>query len=427
MYRRSFLKYSTALAGVSLIGNSNSWAGANDRVRVAVLGMGGRGGDLMKSASSLAGVEVVALADPDERRVAKNAEELEKATGRAPQRFQDLRKIMDDSTIDAVSIATCNHWHALATIWACQAGKHVYVEKPVSHNIFEGRQMVKAARKYNRVVQGGPQRRSSGLFRKAVQLLREGAIGDIYMSRALVFGARDSIGFAQPKPVPEWLDYEMWLGPAPEQPYHENLIHYNWHWFWDFGNGDLGNNGSHILDVIRWGIQKGLPVKIHSTGGRYGYKDQGQTPNTQIVTYEFDDGTILSCEVRGLYTNPEAHGIRWGGMFYGSKGYLAISDEKYELFLGRNAKPEPDQGVLESEDHYQNFIDAVRAGDPGKLNGEIEQIYLSCAFCLLGNISYRLGREIHFDPATETFPGDEEANRMLTREYRKPFVVPNEV
>ncbi len=428
MIRREFIQSSSLAAlGTSLIGNSRSWAGANDRIRVAIIGMGGRGGDHMMTVSKFEGVEVAAIADPDLRRIREWGAKLDESFGNKAAQYQDLRKIVDDRSIDAVIIASCNHWHSLAAIWAMQSGKHAYVEKPVSHNIFEGRKMVEAARKYNRICQGGTQRRSSGLFRKAVQLLRDGTIGELYMARALVFGNRESIGFRPEEPIPEWLLWDLWLGPAQERPYHANLAHYNWHWFWDFGNGELGNNGSHILDVIRWGLGKGFPSKVHSVGGRFGYKDQAETPNTQLCTFTYEDGTIVTCEVRGLYTNPEAHGIRWGGIFYGSKGYMAIDDEKYDIFLGKNETPEPDQGHLEHLNHQENFFNAIRANDPKQLAGDIEEVYLSCALCHLGNIAYRMERELHFDPRTETFIGDEEANRLLTRDYRQSFVVPEQV
>ena len=322
--------------------------------------------------------------------------------------------------IDVVIITTCNHWHALGTIWSCQAGKHVYVEKPVNHRFREGRQMVEVARKYNRLVQGGTQRRSDGLYKKAVQLLHDGVIGDIYMTRCFYYGSREPIGVKAPKEPPEHIHWDLWLGPAPEQPYHENLAHYNWHWFWDFGNGELGNNGSHIIDVMRWGSNKKLPVKIHSNGGRYGWDDQAQTPNTQICNFEFDDGSMMVCEIRNLPTNDEL-GARFGGTFYGTEGYMTITDGKYEIFKGNSRKPEPDQGKLDSQEHMANFIDAVRANDRSRLNAEVEEVFLSCAFCNLGNIAYRLDRTLSFDTEKEEFINDDEANAMLTRENRKGF------
>src|SRR5206468_2311123 len=231
----------------------------------------------------------------------------------------------------------------------------VYVEKPVSHNIWEGAKLVETARKYNRIAAGGTQRRWWGRFRKAIELIHNGEIGDVYQANFFFPGNRDSIGFKEPKEAPAWLNWDLWVGPGPMQPYHENLVHYNWHWFWDFGNGELGNNGIHLIDVLRWGMRKKLPVRVQSTGGRFGYKDQGQTPNTQ------------------------------------------------------------------------NVADAVRNRDPKLLHAEIEETYLSTALCHLGNISYRVGRDLRFDPARMQFAGDAEANKLLTREYRKPFVVPDRV
>lgn len=247
------------------------------------------------------------------------------------------------------------------------------------------------------------------------------------MARALVFGDRPSIGFKSPEPPPPNLHWNLWLGPARLQPFHRNLVHYNWHWFWDFGNGELGNNGSHQMDVARWGLNKGLPRKICSSGGRFGYKDQGQTRNTQISTFEYNDGTQLVCETRGLYTNDEG-GVAWGVHFYGSKGYLSINaNGRYNVFLGRSKQPEPDMGKLDTIDHYGNFIEAIRAGNRQVQTAEIEETYLSCAICHLGNIAYRLQRTLNFDADTERFTNDSEADKLLTRVYREPFVVPEHV
>ncbi|MBL8291214.1 MAG: Gfo/Idh/MocA family oxidoreductase, partial [Bryobacterales bacterium] len=270
MQRRSFL-VSGAFAA------AQSWAGANDRVRIAVIGVGGRGTAHVKEILPLANAEVAALVDPDGRRTEQTASIVRQRTNKSPKLESDMRRVFDDKDIDAVTIATTNHWHALTAIWAMQAGKDAYVEKPVSHNYFEGVKLVECARKYKRICQGGTQRRAWGIHRKAMELLHGGAIGDIYQANFIFPGRRDSIGFKEVKPVPSWLNWDLWLGPAPMQEYHENLVHYNWHWFWDFGNGELGNNGIHLVDIARWGMQKRLPVKIYSTGGRFGYKDQAQT------------------------------------------------------------------------------------------------------------------------------------------------------
>jgi predicted dehydrogenase len=261
--------------------------------------MGGRGRDHMRLLTKIAGVEVVAFCDPDQTRLAEKGAEFEKLSGKKPRLEQDLRRILDDHSIDAVTIATCNHWHALATIWACQAGKHVYVEKPVCHDFFEGSQMVAASRKYNRIVQGGTQRRSSGHVKQAIQALHHGVIGDVYMARCIHYQQRDALPLRTAENPPSTLDWNLWVGPAPMQDFNRNLVHYNWHWFWDYGNGELGNNGIHYIDLARWGLNRQLPSTIYSSGGRFGYKDQAQTPNTQLITYRFDDGVELITEIRG--------------------------------------------------------------------------------------------------------------------------------
>jgi predicted dehydrogenase len=416
MQRRNFLV--TAAAGAA-----QSWAQAGDRVRIAIAGLGGRGNDLLREAVRLEGVQVAALIDPDGNRAEKAAGEVLQRAGNRPRIESDLRRVLDDKNIDAVAIASTNHWHALLAIWSMQAGKDVYVEKPVSHNFFEGTKLVEAARKYKRVVQGGTQRRSWGRFRKAIQLVHDGAIGDIYQAKWFFPGTRDSIGFKEHKEPPAWLNWDIWLGPAPHQPFHENLVHYNWHWFWDFGNGELGNNGIHLVDISRWGMKKRLPSRVYSTGGRFGYKDQAQTPNTQNITWLYDDGTSITGEIRGLYT---AEPMSWD--FFGTKGHLHIfADGKFQIRMGRNKELEPAVETPPNMDHMKNFTDAVRSRDWKSLHAEIEETHLSTALCHLGNISYRLGRELRFDTARNRFVNDSEADKLLTREYRKPYVVPERV
>jgi predicted dehydrogenase len=418
MNRRDFVQ-----ASASLIATAPLWAQANDRVRLAVIGMGGRGSELMRVFSKVPGAEVGAVVDPDGNRAEQAASWLLKETGRRARVESDMRRVFEDKNIDAVIVATTNHWHALTAIWAMQAGKDVYLEKPVSHNFFEGRKLVEAARKYKRIVQGGTQRRSMGRFRKAIQMIHDGAIGEVYLAKWFFPGRRDSIGFKPVEPPPNWLNWDLWLGPAPKQPYHGNLVHYNWHWFWDFGNGELGNNGIHLVDISRWGMQKELPVKVHSWGGRYGYKDQAQTPNTQNVTWQYADGTAIVGEIRGLYTGEP---MSWD--FFGSKGHMHIfSDGQFDIILERNKAPEPRVEPLEDMSHYANFTEAVRTRERGKLNAEIRETVLSTDLCHLGNIAYRLGRELRFDPTGGKFVGDGEADSLLTRTYREPYVVPEEV
>jgi len=413
--RRSFLLSFPAIAR----------SAANDRVRVALIGAGGRGKDLLRNASAVPGVEVATICDPDETRMRQMAEQATARIGKSPALQADLRRVIEDRDIDAVILTCCNHWHALATIWAVQAGKHVYVEKPVSHDVDEGTRMVAAARRYKRVVQGGTQRRSSERFRKAIAYLHSGGIGDIYMARWLFTGPRDSIGFRSPEEPPADLHWDLWLGPAPKQPFHRNLVHYNWHWFWDFGNGEMGNNGVHYLDVIRWALKKGAPRRIYSNGGRFGYRDQAQTPNTQVAQMQYEDGVEILCEIRGLYSNEET-----GMHFYGSKGVMHLDRAgNFQVYAGRSRKPElvVDEGWggdAEEVGHFRNFIDAVRANDKGLLNCDIEEAECSTLLCHLANISYRLKREVHFDAASRRFVGDSEADALLGRTGRPPFSLP---
>lgn len=432
--RRTFLTSSAALGAASLLGTSQSWAGANDRLRVAVIGMGGRGGSVMKIVAGLDGIEVATVCDPDENRMRERAGEMEARTGKSPQQEPDLRRIMDDSSIDAVIITCCNHWHAVAGILACQAGKHAYVEKPISHNLREGRLLVDAARKYKRIVSGGTQRRSHPNFQHAIQLIHDGLIGDIYMTRWLLPSHRPSIDFKKPEPPPSSLHWDLWRGPAPDQPYHGNLVHYNWHWFWDFGNGEMGNNGSHSVDICCWGLgkDKGLPSRVQAVGGRFGYRDQAETPNTMTSTYTYADGTVLVGEIRGVYTGEPR---RWH--FFGTKGHMEIDPGgECKVYMGDSKEPEPGFKAPQEPPksfrpidriQFSNWFDAIRADKYEMLNAEIEDIHISNAFCHLANASYRLGRELNFDPQSETFESDEQANQMLTRNYHKDFRLPERV
>jgi predicted dehydrogenase len=418
MNRRHFLLSSSTAAAAT------AWQGANDRVRVAIVGVGSRGSAHIREILPVGNMEVAALVDPDGRRTESAASIVFQKTGKNPKLESDMRRVFDDKNIDAVTIATTNHWHALTAIWAMQAGKDVYVEKPVSHNVFEGIKLVEAARKYKRIAAGGTQRRWWGRFRKAVELIHGGVIGDVYQSNFFFAGNRDSIGFKETKEPPSWLNWDLWLGPAPQQPYHENLVHYNWHWFWDFGNGELGNNGIHFIDILRWAMQKQqMPVRVHSTGGRFGYKDQAQTPNTQNVTWVYDDGSMIVAQLRGLYT---AEPMTYD--FFGSKGHMHMrGNGQFQIVLGRNKKPEPEVEAPANISHFANFAEAVRARDHKLLHADIEETALSTALCHLGNIAYRLNRDLKFDPARMQFVNDGDANKLLTREYRKPYVVPERV
>jgi predicted dehydrogenase len=426
--RRTFLASAGAGTAALALGAGARAAGPNDRINVAVVGFHGRGKSHIDAFSKHKETQIVALCDVDHRIFDENAKHVEdrQKSARAPQLVGDLRRLMDDKNIDVVTIATPNHWHALAAVWACQAGKDVYVEKPVSHNVSEGRKIVDAARKYGRIVQTGTQSRSYAGMREAMEYLRSGKLGKIYLARGLCFKPRGSIGAKQDAAVPEGVDYNIWLGPAPERAFNPNRFHYEWHWNWEYGNGDIGNQGIHQMDVARWGLGKStLPTHIMSSGGRYGYKDDGETPNTQVAAFRYDD-CLLEFEVRGLPTNDEK-GVKIGNLFYGSEGCMAINGGAWATYMGHKNEPGPNGKGGDDGVHFDNFIQAVKSRKPDSLNAEILEGHLSSALCHLGNISYRLGRALEFDPKTETFTSDKDANAMLTREYRSPFTMPERV
>ncbi|HSB13757.1 MAG TPA: Gfo/Idh/MocA family oxidoreductase [Bryobacteraceae bacterium] len=402
-------------------------AQANDRIRIAVIGVNGRGRDHIEGFEPLPDAEVAMLCDPDRNVLFERAEQFEKKYGRKVATETDLRRVYENKEIDAVSIATPNHWHALAAIWACQAGKDVYVEKPGTHNVREGRKLIEAAHKYNRIVQHGVQLRSSEALQEAVGHLRKGTIGNVYMARGLVFRWRPSIGKKPNEQPPEYLDYNLWLGPAEERPFSRRLVHYNWHWHWDFGNGDVGNQGIHETDMCMWGlgVQK-LPSKITAMGGKFLFDDDKETPETLSSTYLFgDEKKMIEFEVRPWCTNLE-DGAGVGNLFYGSEGYMVVKGyNEYAIYLGERRERGPARKA--GGDHYANFLKAVRSRKTSDQNGPVETVHLASALAHLGNISYRLGRQLTFDPAAEKFVGDQQANAMLTRNYRAPFVVPEKV
>jgi predicted dehydrogenase len=435
MNRRYFLMGSLASAGATL--GRNALGSPNDTVRVACVGVRQQGHEHLRRYGAMQNVEIAAICDVDESVLNARVSEVEKSGKKRPAAYTDVRKLLEDKTIDAISIATPNHHHTLQTVWACQAGKDVYVEKPCSHDMFEARQIAAAARKYNRMVQHGTNCRS-GIAREAVQHLRDGLIGDVYMARGLCFRWRNTIGRKPAEPVPAGVHYDLWLGPAPEHAFTRNRFHYNWHWFWDYGNGDLGNQGVHQLDVARWGLGVKYPVKVSAIGGHFMFDDDQETPNTLAATYEFEDQgkkKIATFEVRHWITNQEAgidEGERASGsvgtVFYGSKGYLTIWDEdhgRYQSFLGRGHEPGPSGHDVGN--NWANFIEAVRTRKRDDLNAPIEEGAISTTLVHLANISYRLGRTLDFEAASYSVRGDEEANRMFRRKYRKPFVVPDHV
>jgi predicted dehydrogenase len=439
--------------------------GANDTIRLAVIGCRIRGRVHAREFGGAPGCKVTYVCDPDRDLAAELAAAVEKQTGQAPRAVQDMRRVFDDPEVDAVSIATCNHWHALAAIWAMQAGKDVYVEKPVSHNVWEGRRMVDVAQKSGRICAAGTQNRSNAALAAAIAHVRSGGIGKVRLARSIIYGRRGSIGGPARQEPPANVDYHLWAGPAPLSPLTRPQFHYDWHWFWDTGSGELGNNNIHMVDVCRWGLGvSGLGRSVLSLGGRLGYEDAGETPNTQMVLHDFGDAAILQ-EVRGLKSDPFHPKFNSGWIFVGTEGFVAgtsLFDREGNLVRTFPGK---------SENHFANFLKAVRSRKMEDLNAPVLEGHQSSALCHVGNISYRRGRKasaseirqqlgaapwreealeaferthqhltangvdlektpltlgplLRVEPGEERFQGDAGANALLTREYRAPFVVP---
>ena len=478
--RREFLERSAILAAAFAAGSRGAAAAepeptqkgsANDNLRVAVVGVHGRGMSHVNGFAGKNNCEVVTICDCDEGVVKKAMETVEKVQGAAPKFEQDIRKMLDDKSIDIVSIATPNHWHALAAVWAMRAGKHVYCEKPATHNVHEGRLMVQAARKYKKVCQVGTQSRSTTGMKEAIQYLHDGKIGTVGLAYGTCYKPRPSIGKVPgPQEPPKTMDYDLWCGPAqviaPHRKTKFGTVHYDWHWTWEYGNGDFGNQGVHEADKARWGLNiPGLPNSVVSVGGRFGYVDDGETPNTMLSLYDYGKAQMLF-EVRGLDTK-DYKGAKVGNIWFGDKGYVVCpnysSGTAYDL---DGNKLQEFKGGSEQQ-HFDNFVKAVRSGNHADLNCDVEEGHLSAALCHLGNISYRLGtsttlgdgikafdgvagakdafdrmkahltankvdvksvqclvgKKLTLDPKTEKFTGGnvEKANAMLFREYRKGF------
>ncbi len=475
MNRRDFLKNAAAGAAISTfaIGTSGREVlGANDRLNVAVAGIHNRGKSHMAQFASMDNVRVTHLVDPDSRLFDSRKKLVKDRGGNEPTCVQDVRRVLEDDSVDVVSIATCNHWHSLIAVWACQAGKDVYVEKPMSHNVFEGRKVVEAAEKYDCIVQHGTQRRQSRGIAKEIAAAKSGKYGELEIARGIMSKPRWSIGYAKEKTPPSGLNYNIWLGPATWREYHPNLVHYNWHWFWATGNGEIGNHGVHRTDMCYWAMDQNLPRKVWSLGGRFGYHDQGETPNTLMSVYDYGDKQVVF-EVRGLVGGDTGFGRRIDNEYYTSEGVI-----KNGKFYPDNGDPQPLE-VDPSEvahnpggNYFRNFIKAVRSRDKSIQNGTEVDGHYSSALCHLGNISYRLsepkpfsekpeldndveektykaitknlsegveldlddlnyqmGPTLEFSPEDEKFVGEnaEDANLLLRRSYRPPFVVPEKV
>ncbi len=423
MKRRTFLVGGAFAAGA---------AGANDRVNIAVIGVGGRGRAHVGYIAKQPNAKVAAVCDVNQAQTERAVALADKAQNSKPKVYEDMRKVFEDKDIDAVSIATPNHWHSLATIWACQAGKDVYCEKPASYNIWESQRMVAAARKYNRMVQVGMQSRSTEHKMRAMELLHGGALGKLYLSKGLCFKRRPSIGHTPDEAVPAGVNWDLFLGPAAMTPYSKNRHVYNWHWFWNTGNGDIGNQGIHEMDIARWGLGADLPKAAVSTGGKYVYNDDQETPNTQLASFDYGDAEIVF-EVRGLPTGGEADlapsGPNFvGNLFYGEKGFMAVDHTGFRIYLGDKREPGESMKAAGRGDetiaHFANFIDAIKSRKRENLRGEVAIGAESAILVHLANTSYRLGRKVTFDAKSESYPGDNEANRMKTRNpYRAPYIV----
>jgi predicted dehydrogenase len=408
------------LAGATAAAASSAKATASERVRVATIGVRNQGKTLTAHLASLPDVEIVALCDVDEslRPTATSAV----ADGRpAPRWESDFRRILDDRSIDAVVIATPDHWHAAMTIAACQAGKDVYVEKPVSHNLREGLQMVAAARRSGRVVQSGLQQRSGTHFQSAVDFVRSGKLGAVHLAKAWTVHRRKPIGRKRDSTPPDGVDYDLWLGPAPARAFNANRFHYNWHWFWDYGTGELGNWGTHMLDVARWGLGVGLPTRVSATGGRFHFDDDQETPDTLVVQYAYPRATIV-WEHR-LWSTHGVEGRSAAAAFYGELGTLVVDRGGWKVydFAETIASDSSEQPIA----HLRNFVDCIKSRS--RPAADIETGHLSSALCHLGNIAYRVGREVTFVPETATFPGDRDANLLLSRAYRAGWELPSVV
>ena len=480
--RRQFLKRASASAGV-VAWTASAWAqaaGANEDLRVAVVGFNGRGRDHIDGYRKLKGVRLVALCDVDRKVLDAECTRLETA-GISTAKFTDIRQLLESKDIDAVSIATPNHWHSLMGIWACQAGKDVYVEKPVSHNVWEGRQLVNAARTHQRIVQTGTQSRSSPALHEAVAFVRSGAIGKIKLARGFCYKPRQSIGsVTSPMPVPEHIQYDLWCGPTPKHPLMRKKLHYDWHWNFETGNGDVGNQGIHQMDIARWFLgENSLSPRILSVGARLGYKDDGNTPNTQVILHDYAAAPLIF-EVRGLPKSkasqepssawgknmPDFRGVQIGVVIECEGGWVRIPN--YESATVYDASGKELKKFSRSGDHFANFVAAVRSRKTTDLNAPIVDGHLSSALCHTGNISHRLGQPLGpeairdrlkdnpvfaeafgrmvehlqlnevdlaatplaigptltMNPLTETFVGNLEANKLLREEGRAPFVVP---
>ena len=430
--RREFIKKAAAAsAGISFSApfiNARGWP-LSDEVVVSIIGTNGRGEFLSRAFATVPGVKVKHICDVDSRAVAKGIKSVNSVTGKDPKGIKDIRKLLEDKDIDGVVIATPDHWHAPGAIMACDAGKHVYLEKPCCHNPQEGEWLIEATRKSKRLVQMGNQRRSHPIYIKAVQELHDGVIGNVYFAKGWYANNRASIGIGKPALVPDYLDYDLWQGPAPRKEYKDNVIHYNWHWFWDWGTAETCNNGTHEIDVMRWGMGVKYPKRVTSAGGRYHFNDDWQMPDTQVLTFEFEDNKTFIWEGRncnGLSEDGEGRGV----IFYGDQGAMKILGSRYVILDNRNKVIREERensqedanmvntvgpGMRFDLPHIVNFVDAIRG--KSNLTSEIGDGFTSTLYPLLGNIAHRSGSILHIDQNNGHILNNPEAMKYWAREY----------
>jgi predicted dehydrogenase len=419
--RRHFLTAAGA-AGLTALTAAGAAQQPNNRVNVAVMGVRGRGRALASGLAGFDDVHIAYLCDPDDNVMGAALKAVAARQKQAPQTVRDFRRALEDKNVNALVVAAPDHWHALATVWACQAGKHVYCEKPASHNIVEGRRMVEAARRHDRVVQIGTQRRSAAHWRSAAEFIRGGKLGKVPFVRTWIAGNRPSIGRQKDSAVPKGVDYSLWLGPAPERPFNRNRFHYNWHWFWDYGTSEIGNNGIHALDMVRMLLNLDAPQRVSAGGGKYFYDDDQQTPDTLTVAFDFPETCVL-WEHR-IWSRTGFEGQSWGVAVYGQHGTMLFTSKGWHVIDGVEASDKSAEAGMERA-HLRNFIDCVKK--PARPNADIEEGHKSTRLCHLGNIALRTGHTLRFDAKTETCTGDAAANQLLGRTYRKGFELPAKV
>ena len=435
--RREFIKTGAAAGlGLGLAATLPSWMKAEpppspgNRVRLAVIGTNSRGLDHIEAIGGIDGTEIVYICDVEDGALAKGMKQAAKAQRDQPKALKDFRRALDDKSIDAVTIAAPDHWHTPMAIMALAAGKHVYLEKPCSHNPQEGEILLKAISRYGRLVQMGNQRRSFPNMQVAIREIRDGVIGRAYYAKAWYDNNRASIGHGAVVPVPPNLDYELWQGPAPHRPYRSNLIHYNWHWFWQWGTGEALNNGTHEVDVCRWALGVDWPIRVASTGGRYQFEDDWETPDTQVIGWDFAERKSIAWESRSCNQCP-SEGLARGAMVYGTEGAVLLDGNSYTIFDKNNkvvkemkekAAVDPTNilsgtGMALDQLHFENFVGAIRTG--ARLNSPIEEGHKSVTMLHLGNIACRVGRELHCDAANGHILKDSQASKLWRREYER--------